>query len=111
VGQVWQPELEVGHPNHHACARIDDSVRRDARKGKVLTEKPTEVPQLGYNPILAIEKMLLNGGGGAFTFGPGYANSMEWALPACKTIGILTLDNIGLNVDPANYFTWYDHHF
>lgn len=57
----------------------------------------------------ATSKVLLNGGGGAFTFGPGYANSTEWALPACKTAGTLTLDNTVLIVDPANSFTWYDH--
>ncbi|KAF4541482.1 uncharacterized protein LTHEOB_8477 [Lasiodiplodia theobromae] len=57
----------------------------------------------------ASSKVLLNGGGGAITFGSGYANSTEWAIPACKTGGTLTLEDEILQIDPAKSLTWYDH--
>ncbi|KAK7418167.1 hypothetical protein QQX98_004142 [Neonectria punicea] len=57
----------------------------------------------------ATSKVLLNGGNGAFAFGPGYANTTQWSLPACKTKGSLTVQNKLLNIDPGKSFTWYDH--
>ncbi|KAM6506970.1 hypothetical protein FALCPG4_018782 [Fusarium falciforme] len=57
----------------------------------------------------ATSKVLLNGGGGAFAFGPGYTNTTQWSLPACKTNGTLTVRDRVLNIDPARSFTWYDH--
>ncbi|KAI8224350.1 Secreted hydrolase-like protein [Colletotrichum sp. SAR 10_86] len=54
-------------------------------------------------------KVLLNGGNAAFTFGPGFANSTEWSIPAATVSGSLSLGNTSHTVNPAASMTWYDH--
>ncbi|KAK6213280.1 hypothetical protein QIS74_09282 [Colletotrichum tabaci] len=54
-------------------------------------------------------KVILNGGGAAFTFGPGFANSTEWSIPASTTSGTVTLGEETHTVDPSRSMLWYDH--
>lgn len=53
-------------------------------------------------------KALLNGGGGVIGFGPDSSNATEWAIPAGKTEGSLTLDGNTVEIDTKRSFTWYD---
>ncbi|KXH56760.1 hypothetical protein CSAL01_03204 [Colletotrichum salicis] len=68
-------------------------------------------PDYAYNLIWqSTSKVLLNGGNGAFTYGPNFANSTEWSIPAGTTSGTLTLsNNETLTIDPARSIIWYDH--
>jgi predicted secreted hydrolase len=56
----------------------------------------------------AKSKVLLNGGNGVITFGQGYTNSTEWAIPALKTNGTFSVGEGKFQVDAAKSFTWYD---
>ncbi|KAH6984385.1 hypothetical protein BKA56DRAFT_315064 [Ilyonectria sp. MPI-CAGE-AT-0026] len=57
----------------------------------------------------ASSKVILNAGGGAFTFGQGYSNTTQWSLPSCKTRGTITVGDKAIKVNPSKSFTWYDH--
>ncbi|KAJ4073186.1 hypothetical protein NW761_014397 [Fusarium oxysporum] len=56
----------------------------------------------------AKSKVLLNGGNGVITFGPEFGNSTEWAVPALRTTGSVTLNGTTYDIDPARSLTWYD---
>ncbi|KAM6504576.1 hypothetical protein FSOLCH5_015318 [Fusarium solani] len=56
----------------------------------------------------AKSKVLLNGGNGVITFGPNFGNSTEWAVPALRTTGSVSLGGRTYNIDPARSLTWYD---
>ncbi|GLA02832.1 hypothetical protein AnigIFM60653_002402 [Aspergillus niger] len=58
---------------------------------------------LTYN---ATSQVLYNGGLGELTFGNDSCG--EWAIPAARTEGILTVRGERLFVDPERSFTWYD---
>ncbi|KXH65226.1 hypothetical protein CNYM01_13631 [Colletotrichum nymphaeae SA-01] len=69
-------------------------------------------PDYAYNLTWqSTSKVILNGGNGAFTFGPGFANSTEWSVPAGKTSGTLTIgdSNETLEIDSTKSMIWYDH--
>ncbi|CAH0015911.1 unnamed protein product [Clonostachys rhizophaga] len=53
----------------------------------------------------AKSKVLLNGGNGVITFGQGFTNSTEWAIPALKTNGTFSVGKEKLQVDAAKSFT------
>ncbi|KAL3417328.1 kievitone hydratase [Phlyctema vagabunda] len=53
-------------------------------------------------------KVLLNGGAGVISFGPGPTNATELGFPGCKSTGSLTLNGTDIAIDPARSFTWYD---
>lgn len=54
-------------------------------------------------------KALMNGGNAAFTFGPGFANSTEWSIPAGTVSGAFTVANTTHIIDSERSMTWYDH--
>ncbi|EEU38302.1 uncharacterized protein NECHADRAFT_34615 [Fusarium vanettenii 77-13-4] len=56
----------------------------------------------------AKSKVLLNGGNGVITFGLGFVNSTEWAIPSMRTTGTVTLNDRTEAIDPKRSFTWYD---
>ncbi|PYH88978.1 hypothetical protein BO71DRAFT_120178 [Aspergillus ellipticus CBS 707.79] len=49
---------------------------------------------------------LFNGGTGALMYGSD--TNDEWALPACRTAGSLTLDGESVTIIPEHSVTWYD---
>lgn len=66
-------------------------------------------PEYSFNITFnSTSRLLLNGGTGAFAFGPNYSNTSEWAIPAGHTQGSLTLDGESLEIDSGKSLTWYD---
>ncbi|KAH7126122.1 hypothetical protein EDB81DRAFT_663505 [Dactylonectria macrodidyma] len=55
-------------------------------------------------------KVLLTSGNGVIAWGPGYANSTHWSIPAARTSGTLELAaGSRYDLDNSKSFTWYDH--
>jgi hypothetical protein len=66
-------------------------------------------PDYSFNITFnATSRLLLNGGTGAFTFGPNYSNTSEWGIPAGYTEGILTLNGESQDIDSEKSLSWYD---
>jgi hypothetical protein len=64
-------------------------------------------PDVGYDiTIEATASALLNGGTGAFTWGSDTCS--QWAMPAGRTTGTLTINDTKVNIDPDHSRTWYD---
>lgn len=66
-------------------------------------------PDYSFNITFnSTSRLLLNGGTGAFAFGPNYSNTSEWGIPAGHTEGSLTLDGKTVEIDSEKSLTWYD---
>ncbi|KAK7212397.1 hypothetical protein V2G26_019575 [Clonostachys chloroleuca] len=66
-------------------------------------------PDYSFNITFnSTSRLLLNGGTGAFAFGPNYSNTSEWGIPAGRTEGTLTISGDTLDIDAEKSLTWYD---
>ncbi|KAJ6139288.1 hypothetical protein N7471_005774 [Penicillium samsonianum] len=54
----------------------------------------------------ATSPVIFNGGAGQFLWMKIPAN--EWAMPACRTTGSITVNGKEVKIDPNRSFTWYD---
>ncbi|KAM5380143.1 hypothetical protein ACJZ2D_003790 [Fusarium nematophilum] len=101
---VSSDSLSIGFPNFSFDAAAPDKIS----ELKLFAKSPD------YSFTLDAEarssKVLLNGGNGVIAWGPGYANSTHWSIPAARTSGTLSLGkDKRLFLDSSRSFTWYDH--